>query len=52
MQKKCKNYKKIFKIKCPIEKAPKLLGEFFEKNKLNIKISNDYFPIKKIKLEI
>tara|TARA_B100000282_G_scaffold119085_1_gene84899 strand:+ start:128 stop:1177 length:1050 start_codon:yes stop_codon:yes gene_type:complete len=35
------------KIYCPIEKAPKILNNFFKKNNLNIFISNDYFPIKK-----
>ena len=49
-KKSVKILKKFLKLKCPIEKAPKLLGEFFEKNKLNIKISNDYFPIKKNKI--
>ena len=39
--------KKFLKLKCPIEKAPKLLSAFFEKYKLNIKISKDYFPIRK-----
>ena len=35
------------KISCPIEKAPKILNNFFKKNNLNIFISDDYFPIKK-----
>ena len=39
--------KNFLKLKCPIEKAPKLLSEFFKKNELNIKISNNYFPIRK-----
>ena len=39
--------KKFLKLKCPIEKAPKILSDFFKKNELNIKISNDYFPIRK-----
>ena len=39
--------KRFLKLRCPIEKAPKLLSDFFEKNKLNIKIANDYFPIRK-----
>ena len=42
--------KKFLKLKCPIEKAPKLLSDFFKINKLNIKISNDYFPIRKNKV--
>ena len=37
--------KRFLKLRCPIEKAPKLLSDFFEKNKLNIKIARDYFPI-------
>ena len=49
-KKSVKIIKKFLKLKCPIEKAPKLLSEFFEKNRLNIKISNDYFPIKKNKI--
>ena len=49
-KKSVKIIKEFLKLKCPIEKAPKLLDEFFEKNKLNIKISNDYFPIRKNKI--
>ncbi len=39
--------KKFLRIKCSIEEAPKILSEFFDKNKLNIKIADDYFPIRK-----
>ncbi len=39
--------KDYLKISCPIEKAPKLLNNFFKKNNLNIFISSDYFPINK-----
>ena len=39
--------KDYLKISCPIEKAPKILNNFFKKNNLNIFISQDYFPIKK-----
>ena len=42
--------KEFLKIKCPIEKAPLILSNFFKKNKLNIHISRDYFPIKKNKI--
>ena len=42
--------KNFLKLCCPIEEAPKLLSDFFEKNKLNIKIANDYFPIRKNKV--
>ena len=46
-KKSVKIIKNFLKLKCPIEKAPKLLREFFKKNELNIKISNNYFPIRK-----
>tara|TARA_Y100000992_G_C21270119_1_gene496224 strand:- start:1331 stop:2377 length:1047 start_codon:yes stop_codon:yes gene_type:complete len=39
-----KNY---LKISCPIEKAPKVLNDFFKKYNLNIVIGSDYFPLKK-----
>ena len=35
------------KISCPIEKAPEVLTNFFNKYNMNIFISPDYFPIKK-----
>ena len=45
--KKCvKVIREFLKIKCPIKKAPYVLSKFFKKNKLNILISQDYFPIK------
>jgi ATP phosphoribosyltransferase regulatory subunit len=37
--------KDYLKISCSIEKAPKVLNDFFKKNNLNIFISSDYFPI-------
>tara|TARA_X000000950_G_C13887760_1_gene649573 strand:- start:284 stop:1330 length:1047 start_codon:yes stop_codon:yes gene_type:complete len=46
-RKSVKIIKDYLKIKCPIEKAPKILNNFFKKNNLNIFISPDYFPIKK-----
>ena len=49
-KKSVKIIKEFLKLKCPIEKAPKLLSDFFKKNKLNIKISNNYFPIRKNKV--
>ena len=33
------------KISCPIEKAPKTLNDFFKKNKLNLFVSENYFPV-------
>jgi len=46
-KKSVKIIKDYLKISCPIEKAPKILNNFFKKNNLNIFISPDYFPIKK-----
>ena len=48
-----KNY---LKISCSIDNAPSTLNKFFKKNKLNLFISNDYFPVtsssqKKIKIK-
>ena len=37
--------KEYLKISCPIDKAPETLNKFFKKNKLNLFISEDYFPI-------
>ena len=42
--------REFLKINCPIEKAPLVLSNFFKKNKLNIQISKDYFPVKKNKI--
>ncbi len=39
--------KNFLSIKCPIQKAPSLLNNFFKKNRLNITISKDFFPINK-----
>ena len=39
--------KEYLKISCPIEKAPELLNNFFNKYNLNIYLSSDFFPIKK-----
>ncbi len=37
--------KEYLKISCPIDKAPVTLNKFFKKYKLNLFISEDYFPI-------
>ncbi len=55
-KKNVKIIKEYLKISCPIEKAPEILNKFFKKNKLNLFISDDYFPIsrnsnKKIKIK-
>jgi len=46
-KKSVKIIRDYLRISCPIEKAPKILNNFFKKNNLNIFISDDYFPIKK-----
>ena len=43
--------KSFLKIKCPIQKAPLILNNFFKKNKLNIKVSKEFFPVKKNKID-
>ena len=55
-KKNVKIIKDYLKISCPIDKAPEILNKFFKKNKLNLFISNDYFPVtlssqKKIKIK-
>ncbi len=37
--------KEYLKISCPIDKAPDTLNKFFKKYKLNLFISDDYFPV-------
>ena len=37
--------KEYLKISCPIDKAPDILNKFFKKYKLNLFISDDYFPV-------
>ena len=39
--------KEFLKIKCPLEKASKILNSFFKKYSLNIIVGKDYFPIQK-----
>ena len=41
--------KKFLKIKCPLEKAPKILNYFFKKNRINIVIGKGFFPLIKNK---
>ena len=44
-KKNVKIIKDYLKISCPIEKATDTLNKFFKKNKLNLFISEDYFPV-------
>ena len=44
-KKNVKIIKDYLKISCPIEKATVTLNKFFKKNKLNLFISDDYFPV-------
>jgi len=39
--------KQFLKIKCPVEKAPKILNAFFKKNRINIIVGKDFFPLNK-----
>ena len=39
--------KQFLKIKCPLKKAPKVLNEFFKKNKINIVVGKDFFSLSK-----
>ena len=38
------------KINCPIKQAPNKLNSFFKKNKINIRVQDNYFPVSKNKL--
>ena len=40
--------KDFLKIKCPLEKAPKVLNSFFKKNKINIIVGKGFFPLGRI----
>tara|TARA_Y100000590_G_scaffold423821_1_gene530066 strand:+ start:498 stop:1550 length:1053 start_codon:yes stop_codon:yes gene_type:complete len=42
--------KEFLKINCPINKAPNKLNSFFKKYKINIRVQDNYFPIKKNRL--
>ncbi len=44
-KKNVKIIKDYLKISCPIIKAPEILNKFFKKNKLNLFVSKDYFPV-------
>tara|TARA_B100001996_G_scaffold109994_1_gene83235 strand:+ start:1406 stop:2461 length:1056 start_codon:yes stop_codon:yes gene_type:complete len=35
----------FLKIKCPLEKTPKVLNTFFKKNKINIIVGKGFFPL-------
>ena len=52
--KKGKNVAKIIKdflkIKCSIDQAANKLNDFFKKNKINLRVENNYFPITKNKV--
>jgi len=37
--------KNFLKIKCPLEKTPKVLNTFFKKNKINIIVGKGFFPL-------
>ena len=41
--------KEYLKIECPINQASKKLNLFFKKNKINLRVQDDYFPITKNK---
>ena len=42
--------KDFLRIKCPINKAAKELNKFFRKNKINLVVDQNYFPISKNKV--
>ena len=42
--------KEFLKINCPIEQASNKLNTFFKKNKINIRVQDNYFPVTKNKL--
>ena len=46
-KKSVKIIKNYLKISCSIDNAPSTLNKFFKKNKLNLFISDDYFPVVK-----
>ncbi len=39
--------KQFLKIKCPVEKAPIILNAFFKKNRINVIVGKDFFPLNK-----
>ncbi len=42
--------KEFLKIKCPINKAARMLNKFFKKHKINLFVDQKYFPISKNKI--
>ena len=46
-KKNTKIIKQFLKIKCPLEKAAKVLNKFFKKNRINIIVGKDFFPLNK-----
>ncbi len=42
--------KEFLKIKCSINQAANKLNSFFKKNKINLRVENNYFPITKNKI--
>jgi hypothetical protein len=42
--------KEFLKINCPIDQAANKLNLFFKKNKINLRVQKDYFPILKNKI--
>src|SRR6056300_1051813 len=42
--------KEFLKIKCPINKAASELNKFFKKNKINLVVDQNYFPISNNKI--
>ena len=42
--------KEFLKINCPIDEAAKKLNYFFKKNKINLRVEDNYFPIAKKKI--
>ena len=43
--------KEYLRIECPINQASKKLNLFFKKNKINLRVQDDYFPITKNKIK-
>jgi len=44
-----KTIKEFLKINCPITQAANKLNSFFKKNRINLRVENNYFPITKKK---
>ena len=41
------NIRQFLNIKCPLEKAPKILNAFFKKNRISIIVGKEFFPLSK-----